>query len=53
MWCKTARVFAALLVIFFILWMFSFLSFVSSFHLGPTEDSVLITGLTAIVSSFR
>jgi hypothetical protein len=34
----------------FILWMFSFLSFISLLHLGPTEDSVLITELTAIVS---
>jgi hypothetical protein len=50
MWYKTARVFAVLLVIFFILWMFSFLSFISLLHLGPTEDSVLITELTAIVS---
>jgi hypothetical protein len=50
MWYKTARVFAVLLVIFFILWMSSFLYFVLSLHLGPTEDSVFITGLTAVVS---
>jgi hypothetical protein len=47
MWYKTARVFAVLLVIFFILWMFSFLSFISLLHLGPTEDSVLITELNS------
>jgi hypothetical protein len=50
MWYKTARVFAVLLVIFFILLVFSYSYFLSSLHLGPTEDSVFIAGLTAVVS---